>query len=585
MVEKSKVHETKAHEMAEKQREISVSEFFAKNRHLLGFDNPRKALLTAVKEACDNSLTYDMPLIVRLKGKTSIVNIGQLVDNFIETNKTKTVSIRDNNLEKLPIQENLEVLAFDKKDLKLSFRKVSTVFRHKVNSKIYRVKLISGRYVDLTAYHSVFTLIEGKVVSIPTSELKEGMSIVVPKREWDSNFVIKEINLIEELLLLDISLTEKINVYGINSFFTDNIVKQIRTLLPKSKWYKTNDFRRFNYIPLNILRHLKLDLGKFNDSKIGMSFSKYKIPAVLKIDYNFAELLGLYVSEGSMLKSQRRIHFSFGSHEKELIYYLADLFEKVFKFSPKITKAHDTAYNVLANSTILCFVFKHILKVGNDAKTKVIPNFVFDFNNSLKYSFLLAYLTGDGYPTKELFYLLKNDLMLNHLSAEKITCATASYELFVGLQYLLSSLGLNYSMGYKEASDRVINNVLAKFGKSYLLYIYSSNKNSAINFLPINNTIIGSIDSKLSYSISRRNQNNVHVDTLNNNLYSTKTILYEGIQKFLAGDLGVLAIKSIEEINYDHEWVYDISVPECENFVAGVGAILCHNSLDACEEA
>ncbi|MCZ6603031.1 MAG: DNA topoisomerase VI subunit B, partial [Planctomycetota bacterium] len=39
-----------------KQREISVSEFFAKNRHLLGFDNPRKALLTAVKEAVDNSL-------------------------------------------------------------------------------------------------------------------------------------------------------------------------------------------------------------------------------------------------------------------------------------------------------------------------------------------------------------------------------------------------------------------------------------------------------------------------------------------------------------------------------------------------
>jgi len=55
MVEKQ-VHETKAHELAEKQREISVSEFFAKNRHLLGFDNPRKALLMAVKEGVDNSL-------------------------------------------------------------------------------------------------------------------------------------------------------------------------------------------------------------------------------------------------------------------------------------------------------------------------------------------------------------------------------------------------------------------------------------------------------------------------------------------------------------------------------------------------
>ena len=45
-----------AETMAAKQKEISVSEFFAKNRHLLGFDNPRKALLTCVKEAVDNSL-------------------------------------------------------------------------------------------------------------------------------------------------------------------------------------------------------------------------------------------------------------------------------------------------------------------------------------------------------------------------------------------------------------------------------------------------------------------------------------------------------------------------------------------------
>ncbi|PHQ78275.1 MAG: DNA topoisomerase VI subunit B, partial [Phycisphaera sp.] len=45
-----------AETMAAKQREISVSEFFAKNRHLLGFDNPRKALLTTIKEAVDNAL-------------------------------------------------------------------------------------------------------------------------------------------------------------------------------------------------------------------------------------------------------------------------------------------------------------------------------------------------------------------------------------------------------------------------------------------------------------------------------------------------------------------------------------------------
>ncbi|MBN1507036.1 MAG: hypothetical protein JW955_09325 [Sedimentisphaerales bacterium] len=45
-----------AEDMAKRQREISVAEFFTKNRHLLGFDNPRKALLTTIKEGVDNSL-------------------------------------------------------------------------------------------------------------------------------------------------------------------------------------------------------------------------------------------------------------------------------------------------------------------------------------------------------------------------------------------------------------------------------------------------------------------------------------------------------------------------------------------------
>jgi DNA topoisomerase VI subunit B len=45
-----------AESIGKRQREISVAEFFQKNRHLLGFDNPAKALLTATKEAVDNSL-------------------------------------------------------------------------------------------------------------------------------------------------------------------------------------------------------------------------------------------------------------------------------------------------------------------------------------------------------------------------------------------------------------------------------------------------------------------------------------------------------------------------------------------------
>ncbi len=44
-----------ADELAKKQKEISVSEFFERNRHILGFDSQIKSLIMGIKEAVDNS--------------------------------------------------------------------------------------------------------------------------------------------------------------------------------------------------------------------------------------------------------------------------------------------------------------------------------------------------------------------------------------------------------------------------------------------------------------------------------------------------------------------------------------------------
>ena len=71
-----------AETMAKRQREISVSEFFTKNRHLLGFDSPRKALLTAVKEAVDNSLDACEEARILPDLKVTIERIGDNEKQF-----------------------------------------------------------------------------------------------------------------------------------------------------------------------------------------------------------------------------------------------------------------------------------------------------------------------------------------------------------------------------------------------------------------------------------------------------------------------------------------------------------------------
>lgn len=81
--------EITAHELAKKQREISVSEFFTKNRHLLGFDNPRKALLTTIKEGIDNSLDACEEAKILPDIKVQISQVNNSDDRF-------KVTIEDN---------------------------------------------------------------------------------------------------------------------------------------------------------------------------------------------------------------------------------------------------------------------------------------------------------------------------------------------------------------------------------------------------------------------------------------------------------------------------------------------------------
>lgn len=83
----AKKSSTKAEQMAKKQREISVAEFFEKNRHLLGFDNKRKALLTTVREAVDNSLDACEEAGILPDINVQIIDLSQKFEKEVEKKK------------------------------------------------------------------------------------------------------------------------------------------------------------------------------------------------------------------------------------------------------------------------------------------------------------------------------------------------------------------------------------------------------------------------------------------------------------------------------------------------------------------
>ena len=129
-----------AQTMAASQRDISVSEFFSKNRHLLGFDNPRKSLLTTVKEAVDNSLD-------------ACEEAGILPEIWVHIEQT------GNNRFKVGIQDNGPGIL--KKQIPLIFGKLL------YGSKFHRMRMSRGQQgIGISAAGMYGVLTTGKPVKI-----------------------------------------------------------------------------------------------------------------------------------------------------------------------------------------------------------------------------------------------------------------------------------------------------------------------------------------------------------------------------------------------------------------------------------
>jgi DNA topoisomerase VI subunit B len=137
-----------AESMSKRQREISISEFFTKNRHLLGFDNPRRALLTTIKEAVDNSLDACEEAGILPDIEIEVKPIPKQEDRF-------TVRVRDNGP------------GIVKKQIPLIFGKLL------YGSKFHRLKMSRGQQgIGISAAGMYGQLTTGQPIRITSSTSK-----------------------------------------------------------------------------------------------------------------------------------------------------------------------------------------------------------------------------------------------------------------------------------------------------------------------------------------------------------------------------------------------------------------------------
>ena len=71
-----------------------------------------------------------------------------------------------------PNKDGLKTFSFDS-DGKVIIKEIQSLIKHKRRNDVYRIQLKHGKKIDVTESHSVFTLKEGKIASIPVNSLKK----------------------------------------------------------------------------------------------------------------------------------------------------------------------------------------------------------------------------------------------------------------------------------------------------------------------------------------------------------------------------------------------------------------------------
>jgi len=236
-----------AEELAESQRQISIAEFFEKNKHMLGFDSGARALVTAVKEGVDNSLdaceeadilpdiyveiedrgdyyrlviedngpgitkaqipkvfgkllygsrfhkreqslTPDQHVLVKHDGVVDTIPIGTLCDAYLPGEGAATRAV----------PADLEVPSFDRESHALTWQPVTHAIRHENDGPVYRITTQKGRTVEVTGDHCLFSVTkDGETVELKASDLESGDAILAPQSLPSPENTVERVNLLD----------------------------------------------------------------------------------------------------------------------------------------------------------------------------------------------------------------------------------------------------------------------------------------------------------------------------------------------------------------------------------------------------
>ncbi len=421
------------------------------------------------------------------------------------------------------------VPCFDPSDSKVKRFWASDLIRIPFRGRVFRVRTTYGREVTVTGDHSLFTHDQiNRPVPIPVRRLKRGMRIAVPARLDIPSVDVKNIDLADHLMralpegelwqysLSDPCLRKQVIAKrkDIYRFFRERSSAKD----PRSCWGTITRWKRSGNVPLSVVRAFNLVWSP--RAKLGAysGGARSRVRNRIEITNDLLWLFGLYLAEGSH-------HRGSGNHELMLSSdtrfvrrargIMRSSFGVHVGFVP-YSRAH--VCGLYVHSKPLFTAFMHIF----DLAEKRIPRWVLQLPLARAKHFLEGYKDGDGTHSGQ--YLWKI-----------LDFNTTSRGLALDLNYLLLRFGIVACVG------RYFTTFKQKYGNRRFPF----------------------------YRISIRGLSNFDILTWDKGVD-------QNLQRRRGGDIVWALVKSIHSRKY-RGFVYDLSVPGAENFIAGTG-VFCHNT-------
>jgi Cft2 family RNA processing exonuclease len=139
---------------------------------IIGDDGKTKMLdiKMQVETAEGFSVPYDTEIMIKRDGEFGLIEIGKIADEYLSKEESGNAEIK-----------GIEVPSFDSKG-NIEWKKASHVIKHKRKEKHIKIKTKSGREIQVSKGHSLFTLKDMEVKTITGGELKENDYIAIPNQ-------------------------------------------------------------------------------------------------------------------------------------------------------------------------------------------------------------------------------------------------------------------------------------------------------------------------------------------------------------------------------------------------------------------